>query len=359
MAIPSAQIAATSGQSASVISRSRTPSVIPENEDRPPTLATIPARPWRSAAPIRRPTSTRCSRSSRRATAPSTATPTGPPPSSARSGTTSISRRDAWVAVDDGRIAGVVHVYGLRGTRVLLDGYVHPELTGRGAGSLLLDAAEARARELAGDAPAGEPIWAETAHLVGDPTAPGAPRRARLHDAPHLPPHGHRPRARDPGAVVARRPRVASVRPRAARPAAEGCARRGVRRRVGPRAARLRRVGRAGPRGAAVRPRVDPGRLGRRRDRCDGGRLPEAPRRLGPDLAARRAAGMAQARARAVAAPGELPPLRRAGRDDGCTRRRQREPDRRHPPLRARGDAHPLARRCLAQGAAAWCQAHA
>jgi mycothiol synthase len=80
--------------------------------------------------------------------------------------------RDAWVVVVDGRLAGVVHVHGLRGGRVLLDGYVHPELTGRGAGSLLLDRAEARARELAADAIAGEPIWAETAHLVGDPKAP-------------------------------------------------------------------------------------------------------------------------------------------------------------------------------------------
>jgi mycothiol synthase len=79
---------------------------------------------------------------------------------------------DAWVAVDQGRIAGVVHVYGLRGSRVLMDGYVHPELTGRGAGSQLLDAAEGRARELAAEAPADQPFWAETAHLVGDPRAP-------------------------------------------------------------------------------------------------------------------------------------------------------------------------------------------
>ena len=80
--------------------------------------------------------------------------------------------RDAWAVFDDGRLAGVVHVYGLRGSRVLLDGYIHPELTGRGAGSLLLDRAEARARELAADAATGESIWAETAHLVGDPKAP-------------------------------------------------------------------------------------------------------------------------------------------------------------------------------------------
>jgi len=79
---------------------------------------------------------------------------------------------DAWVAVEDGRIAGVVHVRRLNGSRVLLDGYVHPELTGRGAGTLLLEAAEARARDLAGQAPPDGPVWAETAHLVGDPRAP-------------------------------------------------------------------------------------------------------------------------------------------------------------------------------------------
>ena len=45
---------------------------------------------------------------------------------------------DAWLAVADGRIAGVMHCHGLQGSRVLLDGYVHPDATGRGAGSLLL-----------------------------------------------------------------------------------------------------------------------------------------------------------------------------------------------------------------------------
>jgi ribosomal protein S18 acetylase RimI-like enzyme len=47
--------------------------------------------------------------------------------------------RDAWVAVEEGRLAGVMHVYERRGGRVLADGYVHPDLTGRGAGALLLN----------------------------------------------------------------------------------------------------------------------------------------------------------------------------------------------------------------------------
>lgn len=80
--------------------------------------------------------------------------------------------RDAWVAVADGRIAGVMHRYDLRDGRVLADGYVHPELTGRGAGARLLEAVEQRAGELAEDVPAGARVTVETAHLVGDPRAP-------------------------------------------------------------------------------------------------------------------------------------------------------------------------------------------
>jgi mycothiol synthase len=80
--------------------------------------------------------------------------------------------RDVWLAVDEGRIAGVMHVYDRRGGRVMADGYVHPELTGRGVGARLLAAAEERALELEADVPAGEPLTIETAHLVGDPRAP-------------------------------------------------------------------------------------------------------------------------------------------------------------------------------------------
>ncbi len=65
-----------------------------------------------------------------------------------------------------------MHVYERRGSRVLADGYVHPELTGRGAGARLLEAAEQRALELAAEVPVDEAVSIETAHLVGDPRAP-------------------------------------------------------------------------------------------------------------------------------------------------------------------------------------------
>lgn len=80
--------------------------------------------------------------------------------------------RDAWLALVNGRIAGVLHRYGRRGGRVLADGYVHPEMTGRGVGARLLEMVERRARELAAEVPAGDRVTVETAHLVGDPRAP-------------------------------------------------------------------------------------------------------------------------------------------------------------------------------------------
>ena len=78
---------------------------------------------------------------------------------------------DAWVAVVDGRIAGLMHVYDRRGGRVLADGYVHPGFVGRGVGTRLLELAEQRALDDE-HAPAGEALTIEAAHLVGDPAAP-------------------------------------------------------------------------------------------------------------------------------------------------------------------------------------------
>jgi GNAT superfamily N-acetyltransferase len=80
--------------------------------------------------------------------------------------------RDAWVAEHEGRLAGLMHLYDQRGGRMLADGYVHPELTGRGAGSRLLQAAEERALDRTGTVPTDVRATIETAHLVGDPRAP-------------------------------------------------------------------------------------------------------------------------------------------------------------------------------------------
>jgi mycothiol synthase len=79
---------------------------------------------------------------------------------------------DAWLVELDGRVAGVAHLLEVKGSRVIGDAYVHPQLTGHGVGSRLLDLLEGRALEL-------EPLWPEhgrvvlqVAHLVGDDRAP-------------------------------------------------------------------------------------------------------------------------------------------------------------------------------------------
>lgn len=79
---------------------------------------------------------------------------------------------DAWLVELDGRVAGVAHQLGLRGGRMIGDAYVHPELTGHGVGSRLLDLLEQRARELEPLWPDGERLDLQMAHLVGDDRAP-------------------------------------------------------------------------------------------------------------------------------------------------------------------------------------------
>lgn len=54
--------------------------------------------------------------------------------------------RDARVVEVDGRIAGYADV-NVRGARVIADGYVHPDLRGRGVGTALVEAVERRALE--------------------------------------------------------------------------------------------------------------------------------------------------------------------------------------------------------------------
>ena len=80
--------------------------------------------------------------------------------------------RDAWLVELDGRLAGVAHLLDRKGRRFVADAYVHPELTRRGVGSLLLQLLEDRALELRADWPDDERIVLQAAHLVGDEHAP-------------------------------------------------------------------------------------------------------------------------------------------------------------------------------------------
>jgi ribosomal protein S18 acetylase RimI-like enzyme len=80
--------------------------------------------------------------------------------------------RDAWLVEVDGRLAGVGHLLDRKGGRFVGDAYVHPELTGRGVGNLLLDLLESRVVELRADWPDGERVALQAAHLVGDERAP-------------------------------------------------------------------------------------------------------------------------------------------------------------------------------------------
>lgn len=78
--------------------------------------------------------------------------------------------RNAWLVELEGRVAGFISL-AVRGARFVADGYVHPELHGRGVGSLLVELTEERAAELERDAPAGERVYLQNATLNVDPHA--------------------------------------------------------------------------------------------------------------------------------------------------------------------------------------------
>lgn len=73
--------------------------------------------------------------------------------------------RDAWLVELDGRLAGYATFTDRGEGRLMGDGYVHPELQGRGVGSLILDLYEGRAAELSD----GRTL--ESAALSGDGAA--------------------------------------------------------------------------------------------------------------------------------------------------------------------------------------------
>ncbi len=81
--------------------------------------------------------------------------------------------RDVFLLELDGRLAGYAAFERKGGGgRMLADGYVHPELLGRGVGTELLRLTEARAREELASVPAGERAYLQNASLAGDPAAP-------------------------------------------------------------------------------------------------------------------------------------------------------------------------------------------
>jgi mycothiol synthase len=74
--------------------------------------------------------------------------------------------QDVWLVDSEGRLAGYATLEERGENRYLSDGYVHPDLRGRGAGGMLVDLAEARARELGA-------IWVQNTILPADEAAAG------------------------------------------------------------------------------------------------------------------------------------------------------------------------------------------
>lgn len=75
--------------------------------------------------------------------------------------------RDAWVLELDGRIAGYADFIA-KGYRLNADGYVHPDLRGRGIGTEIVHVTEERAQDEARNLPAGERVYLQNATLDQD-----------------------------------------------------------------------------------------------------------------------------------------------------------------------------------------------
>lgn len=75
--------------------------------------------------------------------------------------------RDAWVFELEGRVAGYAD-FGAEGGRLKADGYVHPDVRGRGIGTEIVRRTEERARTEEPNVPAGERVYLQNATLDQD-----------------------------------------------------------------------------------------------------------------------------------------------------------------------------------------------
>ena len=79
---------------------------------------------------------------------------------------------DAWVIELDGRIGAYATLENRGHGRFVADGYVHPELRGRGLGSRVIDVTEERARADMAQEPEDVRVYLQNATLVGDDCTP-------------------------------------------------------------------------------------------------------------------------------------------------------------------------------------------
>jgi mycothiol synthase len=79
--------------------------------------------------------------------------------------------RDVVLLELDGRLAGYATFENRGGGRLMADGYVHPELTGRGVGAELIRRTESRAREELDTIEVGGRVYLQNASLASDPAA--------------------------------------------------------------------------------------------------------------------------------------------------------------------------------------------
>jgi mycothiol synthase len=80
--------------------------------------------------------------------------------------------RGAWVVELQDRIGAYAAFEDRGGGRLIVEGYVHPDLRGRGLGSKLIEVTEEHARGRIALHPAGERVYLQSAVLVGDECTP-------------------------------------------------------------------------------------------------------------------------------------------------------------------------------------------